>query len=228
MKTKVPAVYLNFKAYASATGKKAVELAKIAEEVSKKTGYQVVVLPQHADLRLVREAVSIPVFAQSADPYFEGSYTGHITFNTLLDIGVDGVMVNHSEHKVPLDYVQRVVDMAKENNLEQLVCAATPSEVAAVAAFEPDYVAVEPPELIGGPISVATAKPEVITASADALKKVTKKSKLLCGAGIANRRDVEVSVKLGTVGVLLASAYTKASNPRAVLEDLVAGLKASP
>ncbi|MFP3219642.1 MAG: triose-phosphate isomerase [Candidatus Marsarchaeota archaeon] len=228
MKTRTPAVYLNFKAYASATGKKAVELAKVAEEVSKETGYEVVVLPQHADLRMVKESVSIPVFAQSADPFFEGSHTGHITFNTLLDVGVDGVMVNHSEHRVPLDYAQKVVEMAKKYGLEQLVCAATPDEVAAVAAFEPDYVAVEPPELIGGPISVATAKPEVITASVDALKRVTKKSKLLCGAGIANRRDVQVSVKLGTVGVLLASAYTKASNPKAVLNDLVAGLAGAP
>jgi len=228
MKTRVPAVYLNFKAYTSATGKKAVQLASIAEEVSRNTGYEIVVIPQHADLRDVKKAVSIPVFAQSADPYFEGSYTGHITFNTLLDVGVDGIMVNHSEHKVPLDYAQKVVDMAKKYGLEQLVCAATPNEVAAVAAFEPNYVAVEPPELIGGPISVATAKPEIITASADALRKVTNKSKLLCGAGIANRKDVEVSIKLGTVGVLLASAYTKAGNPKAVLEDLAAGLAGSP
>jgi len=222
--TRVPAVYLNFKAYASATGKRAVELAKIAQEVADETGREVVVLPQHVDLRLVRQEVSIPVFAQSADPYVEGSYTGHVTFNALQDVGVDGIMVNHSEHRVPLDFVQKVVEMAKERGLEQLVCAATPDEVAAVAAIEPTYIAVEPPELIGGPISVATAKPEVITASVDAMRKVTSKSKLLCGAGIANRRDVEVSVRLGTVGVLLASAYTKARDPKAVLMDLVLGL----
>ena len=43
---------------------------------------------------------------------------------------------------------------------------------------------------------------------------------VLTGAGIKNGADVEMAIKLGTVGVLLASGVTKAENPEAVLRDL--------
>ena len=43
-------IILNFKIYAEATGKKALELAKICEEVANETGANIIVAPQTADL----------------------------------------------------------------------------------------------------------------------------------------------------------------------------------
>jgi triosephosphate isomerase len=45
-----------------------------------------------------------------------------------------------------------------------------------------------------------------------------------CGAGISTGEDVLAARDLGTEGVLLASGVAKAEDPRAAIEDLVAGL----
>ena len=47
--------------------------------------------------------------------------------------------------------------------------------------MEPTYIAYEPPELIGGNVSVSSAKPEII---AQAAKACNGKTKLLVGAGL--------------------------------------------
>jgi len=78
------------------------------------------------------------------------------------------------------------------------------------------------PALIGGKISVSTAKPHVIEKAA---KAVRGKCKLLVGAGVHTAEDVRTSLKLGASGVLLASGVTKARNKKKVLMDLVKGLK---
>jgi triosephosphate isomerase (TIM) len=42
----------------------------------------------------------------------------------------------------------------------------------------------------------------------------------LVGAGVKNGKDVQIALKLGAKGVLLASGVTKAKDPMAVLLDL--------
>jgi len=87
--------------------------------------------------------------------------------------------------------------------------------------FDPDLIAVEPPELIGGDISVSSAQPDIIRNAA----KLIGCNKLLVGAGVKNGKDVRIAIELGARGVLLASGVTKAKDPKAVLMDLVSGLK---
>ena len=43
---------------------------------------------------------------------------------------------------------------------------------------------------------------------------------MLCGAGVKNGADVKMAIELGAEGVLLASGVTKASDIKAVLDDL--------
>jgi triosephosphate isomerase len=92
---------------------------------------------------------------------------------------------------------------------------------AKITEFEPDLIAVEPPELIGGDISVSNAQPEVITKALELIGA----GKLLVGAGVKSGEDVKKAIELGASGVLLASGVTKAENPEKVLEDLANGLK---
>ena len=86
--------------------------------------------------------------------------------------------------------------------------------------FAPDFVAVEPGELIGGDISVSTAQPQIISHAASLIGS----QKLLVGAGVKNGADVRRCLELGARGVLLASGITKAADPEAVLRDLARGL----
>ncbi len=87
--------------------------------------------------------------------------------------------------------------------------------------MNPTYVAVEPPELIGGDVSVTTANPDVVAGTVKEIKRIAPHVKVLCGAGVKTGEDVRVAVELGTAGVLLASGVVKAKNPREVLYELV-------
>ena len=101
-----------------------------------------------------------------------------------------------------------------------MVCAANKKEAGIVAKFNPNYIAVEPPALIGTGISVTSAKPEIVTDSIKAVKKV-KNIPVVCGAGITNGEDVKKAIKLGTKGALAASGIVKARNQESALRDLV-------
>ncbi len=87
--------------------------------------------------------------------------------------------------------------------------------------MNPDLIAVEPPELIGGDISVSKAQPEIIEKSV----RLVGENKLLVGAGVKNGHDVRIAMSLGASGVLLASGVTRAVDPESVLLDLISGLR---
>ncbi len=66
---RTPLILVNFKTYIEATGKRGVELAKIADQVSRDSGVTIAVAPQFTDLKTVTEAVEIPVFSQHIAGY---------------------------------------------------------------------------------------------------------------------------------------------------------------
>ncbi|MFC1742189.1 triose-phosphate isomerase, partial [Nanoarchaeota archaeon] len=114
---------------------------------------------------------------------------------------------------------------AKGIGLQTIVCAPSAKSSEAIAAFAPDFVAVEPPELIGGDISVSKAHPELITDTVNLVHKVDERVPVLCGAGIKDHEDVRIAMKLGCEGILVASGITKAKDPEAALLDLIKGMK---
>jgi triosephosphate isomerase len=82
-------------------------------------------------------------------------------------------------------------------------------------------IAGEPPELIGGDISVTSADPGIVKDTVSAVEAVDANIPVLCGAGVKTGEDVRAALELGAKGVLLASGVVKASDPEAVLRDLV-------
>lgn len=72
-----------------------------------------------------------------------------------------------------------------------IVCTNNVETSAAAAALSPDFVAVEPPELIGSGIPVSKAKPEVVENTVEAVKTVNPDVRVLCGAGISSGEDVK-------------------------------------
>lgn len=213
-------IITNFKLYESATGEKAVALAKIHEEVARETGVDIQVAVQPTDLATISQQIDIPVLAQHIDPKSFGSGTGHILPESVKMAGAVGTLLNHSERRLEREVLKESIKRAKEIGLTTVVCAESPEEGASFLEFDPDYIAVEPPELIGGDISVSSAQPEII----ENASKLIGPDKLLMGAGVKNGIDVKTCIKLGAKGVLLASGVTKADDPKAVLLDLASGL----
>ncbi len=217
---KTPIIIVNFKTYEKGTGKAAVRLAEIAEEVSKETGASIAVAPQFTDIERVARKVSIPVFAQHVDPISFGSNTGHILAQAVKEAGAIGTIINHSERQIKPADIEAAVKKAREVGLITVVCADTPETSKKLAEFNPDFLAIEPPELIGTGIPVSKAKPEVVTDSLEAVKKINPKITVLCGAGITVGEDYAAALKLGTEGVIIASGVVKAKDQRAALIDL--------
>lgn len=136
-------------------------------------------------------------------------------------VGAKGTLVNHSEHPLAVDGIARSVDLCKEIDLITVVCADTVEKAVILAPMNPDFIAVEPPELIGGDISVTTAQPEVVSSAVEAVHSVSPSVKVLCGAGVKTGEDVRTALELGAEGVLLASGVVKASSVKGSLQDLI-------
>lgn len=217
-------VIVNFKAYAEVDGQKAVDLAKACEEVATKTGAAIMVCPPMVELAAVSASVKIPVLSQNVDAKKPGSATGWVTPSMVRACGCFGTLINHSEHKVDPQIVGEAVRMSHDLGLCVIVCADNVESAKQLAVFAPDYIAVEPPELIGGDISVTTADPDIVKNTVNEVHSVNPNIKVLCGAGVKNGKDVATALELGADGVLLASGVVKSSDPRATLRDLVSGL----
>jgi triosephosphate isomerase len=218
---KKPLIVVNFKTYAESTGEKAVKIARYCEEVSQDHGVSIVAVPQIPDIYRVATSVKIPVFAQHIDGAGAGSFTGHITAESVREAGASGTLINHSERRLLLSDIDSAVRAAKKAELSMIVCTNNVAVTSAAAALSPDFVAIEPPELIGSGIPVSKADPEIVRGSVAAVRKIDRGVKVLCGAGISKGEDVAAALELGTSGVLLASGVIKAKDPMAALLDLV-------
>ncbi len=218
---KTPAIVVNFKAYREVDGEGSLRLAKICESVSEKSGVTIAVCPPMVELGTVARAVKIPVFSQNADPHAPGSSTGWITASMIKSTGAVGTLMNHSEHRAEDKVISESVELAKADDLITMVCAESVRKAVSVAAFHPDFIAIEPPELIGGDVSVTTANPLIIEDTVNSVKSVSKKISVLCGAGVKTGDDVAKALELGAGGVLLASGVVKSKDPEATLYDLI-------
>ena len=224
-KLQTPVIIVNFKTYLESTGRRAIELAKQAEKVSKETNTCIVVAPQFADIEAIAKTVEIPVFAQHIDPIKPGSSTGHVLVDSIKEAGAVGTLINHSERQLKLSDIDTAIRLAREKDLVSCVCVNNPSVSVAVAVLKPDIVSIEPPELIGTGVAVSKAQPEVVTDTVKLVREVNSKTTILCGAGISRGEDVAVALKLGTQGVLVASGIVKAKDPYSILREFADATK---
>ena len=216
-----PIIVVNFKTYSESSADNAVSLAHNIQEVSKDTGVTMAIAPQAVDLKSIREAVDIPVYAQHIDPITPGGHTGSYLPEALIQAGINGTLINHSERRLTLADIDAVVENTKKYNLTSILCANNIKTSTACAYFEPDYIAIEPPKLIGSGVAVSTANPEIVQNTVESIHKVNDKIPVLCGAGISSGDDVKAALDLGAEGVLLASGVIKADDQKQVLYDLV-------
>jgi triosephosphate isomerase (TIM) len=211
---------VNFKTYIEATGKRAIELAKVAGDVSRETGVTIIVAPQFTDIEPVSKTVDIPVFSQHIDSVNPGAHTGQVLAEAVKSAGAEGTLLNHSEKRINTSEIVATVKLCSATNLLSLVCADTTQASVDIARMLPDMIAIEPPELIGSGISVSKARPELITESVTRIRKVNRSVMVLCGAGVTTSEDVSKALELGSQGVLVASAVVKSKDPKAVLEGM--------
>jgi triosephosphate isomerase len=214
-------VILNFKTYMESTGENALGLAKISEEVADETGVEIAVAPQAADIWRISSEVNIPVLSQHIDPVDLGGHTGSTLLECVEAAGAAGTLINHSEQRMELADIDMMVQRASVAEMLTVVCTNNVETSAAAAILKPDFVAIEPPELIGSGIPVSQAEPEIVEGTVDVIHDINPNVGILCGAGISTGDDMKAALDLGTEGVLLASGIILAKNPKEALLGLV-------
>ncbi len=223
-----PILILNFKNYLEVAGRASIELAKAAQQVSKSLNgrIKIVACPPQPALSLVKENVDIPVFAQHVDDAKEGSTTGYFIPEIAKSFGAQGSLINHSEHRIDRSQtIQNLVNNLRKLQMVSVVCARSAAEVADIARFKPDYIAIEPPELIGSGKAVSKENPAIVTDSIESAAKVSQEVRVICGAGITDAADVRSALKLGAKGILVASGVIKATSWVDKITELASGYK---
>ena len=199
-----PCVIVNFKTYS-------IDPVLFARAIS--VTENVYACPQLPDMKEVGHICQ--TLAQHVDSPKQGKFTGAVLPEKILEAGAFGSLINHSEKRIPWTEVKECVKRLKKLSLGSVVCVRNVKELNLVKKFKPTAIAVEPPELIGGKISVSMAKPSLIKNACKNYKTV------LVGAGIHNQKDVEAAMRLGAKGILVSSAVIKSSNPERWMEDVI-------
>jgi triosephosphate isomerase (TIM) len=191
--------------------------------LAEEAGVTAALAPAAPDLGRLSSVLTLPLVAQHVDAVDPGARTGWIPVEAIEAAGAIGSLLNHSEHPLAAAQVGQGVQRLRAAGLVPIVCAGTPAEAEALARFQPPFLAIEPPELIGGDVSVSSAQPEVIRGTVDRVRRVAPDTHVLCGAGIHHRSDVAAALDLGSQGILVASAVAKSPDPERAIAELLAG-----
>lgn len=216
---------INFKTYPQAIGAKALKLAQDLAEISR--GYPQVSVgfaPPVLDLAEVAQHTPVPIWIQHVDPTETGKHTGYLSPADAKAVGAYGTFLNHSEHPLDRKVLGETTKLARQEGLKVLIFAHDPKRVAEFRTFSPDFIAYEPPELVGGKVSVTSAKPKVTKDAVQAAKDIP----LLVGAGIHGKSDITTALSLGAVGAVVSSAVVTAAQPRKIFGELLSGFKSVP
>lgn len=214
---------INLKTYKESFNEQAINIANICKElesIAKQKNVEIILCPQYLDLKDVAKT-GITTYSQHLDDFDFGAHTGYIIPDAIKAIGCSGTIINHSEHSLiyKIKDIEKRVIKARQAGLQVCICARDASVAKKVAKFNPDFIAVEPKELIGGDISISTAKPQLISKSVKAVGDIP----LLVGAGVKNSEDIRKSIELGAKGILVASGVIKVPDIKGAILDLLEG-----
>ena len=214
---------INCKNYEEIAGDKIIKFVKTAEKISKKYKVKIAISPPQHLIGLVANS-SITILAQHIDVSKVGSTTGYIIPELLKKSKVKGSLINHSEHRITSKEIGKLVLKLKELKMTSILCVKDIAEVKKYVKLNPDYIAIEPPELIGSGKAVSKEKPELIAKAASIVNNSKNKTKLLCGAGIVSGEDVTKAIELGSKGILVASGIIKAKDWNKVISEFAKAL----
>jgi triosephosphate isomerase len=213
-------IIVNFKIYKETFGDGAIKLANICIKVSQESGVRIIITACALDAVRIKQETGAEVWLQNIDEYMEGKHTGWVSAEQAMSLGIKGSLLNHSEHKIPKGKALTIIKN-RPQGFEICLCAGTTGQIEDWGVKgRPGWILYEPPELIASAEkSVASEEPKVIKNAVDLCKDIP----LVVGAGVKNKADVEVSLKMGAKAICLSSAFVLGANPEELLRDLASG-----
>ena len=182
-------------------------------------GVEIVVCPPFTSLPAA-VGRGIPVYAQSVHWAAEGAFTGEISAAMLIELGVEGAIVGHSERRQYFgetdDSVRLRCEAALEAGLAVIACvgeteaergaketeAVLQRQVAAIPSHERLVIAYEPVWAIG---TGRTATPE-LAREAHELIKGLHDTRVLYGGSVKPENAAELMAQPGVDGALVGGA----------------------
>ena len=216
---------INLKNYLETSGDNTIRLVKDAEKVSERLDVEIIISPPQPSLALIVKQTNLKVISQHVDLKNIGSTTGYYVPEIIDKIGASGSLINHSEHPIEITEIKQLIEKLKELNLLTFVCVKTTKELKEILELGPDYIAIEPPELIGTQKSISSEKPFLIRDCKLMVSTKDQISELICGAGINKNEDVKMALEYGAKGILVSSSITKASNWYEKIFELASAFK---
>jgi triosephosphate isomerase len=206
-------------------GEKILQLSEIAKDISNSNKVQIMLAPPQNCLFYLSQSIKLPLICQHIDDEKIGATTGFIIPELAKSYGAAGSLINHSEHRMEHTHIQNLVERLRQLNMTSIVCAATPKEVGELARLHPNMIAIEPPELIGTGKAVSKVNPSIIINSVKEADRHSENIKVICGAGIVDKTDVQSAINLGSKGILLASGLIKSEAWQDKLIELCEGFE---
>jgi triosephosphate isomerase len=200
---------INLKNYNEISGENSLKIVEDSKKVCLLNHKNIIIAPPPSSV-LALSKQGVPIVSQHVDDSTIGATTGFIIPEILKSYGAVGSIINHSEHKIDHSQIKNLVKRLRDLDMISIVCADDMDEVDAISRFSPDYLAIEPPELIGKGIAVSKANPSIIRDSVRLVKQISSTVRILCGAGIVDKNDIEKALELGSEGILISSGVVKA------------------
>lgn len=203
-------------------GEEFVELAKFADQLSKKYDVRIVATPQYVDIPIVaKETENIFVFAQHMDSLRPGRGLGSVLPEALKAAGADGTFLNHAEKRISIDELEKTIPRAKEVGLMTIVCADNMNEALFVAKLAPTLIVVESPDMIASGKKRDESEYDQIIEIEEKVHAINPEILLFHGAGISNAQDVYDVIASGAIGTGSSSALFLAEDRYKMLEDMI-------
>lgn len=224
LKLKPPIFEIGLKGYLY--GVEALELAKAADNISKKYNVSIIFDPQYVDIPIIsHQTKNIYIFSQHMDSIEIGIGVGSILPEALKNAGAVGTLLNHAEKRISLAEINKTIKRADKVGLATLVCADSPEEAAAIAHLNPNMILAEPPDLIGSVKSVGKFQKDFILETLKLVKKINPKIIIFNSAGIKTAKDVREVIRLGAEATGSTSGILKAKDPIKTMEEMIIALK---
>ena len=204
-------------------GKTLLDMAIGLDKLSEKYDIDVVLdIPDTEIFNVAQHVKRVHVYSQHMDSLPVGRGMGRTLPEAVKAAGAVGVMLNHAEHKLTLDEIEKAIKRADEVGLATMVCADSVEEVKAIAKLSPNIIVAEPSELIG------TGKPadkayvdEVIRV----IREINPDIKPFPSAGITKGEDCYNIIKAGASASGCSSAIAKAAEPLKLAEEMIAAVR---
>ena len=198
------------------------EYARAVDAAAIKYDVDVIFIAPYTEIRRIVENVKrLIVFAPYMDTLRPGRGMADVLPEAIKAAGAKGVILNHCERPMTLQAINATVKRANELELTTFACADSITEAKAIAQFHPDIINPEPTELIG---TNEASNMDYVKETLRVIKAEFPDILVEQAAGITTGSQVYDFLMVGNDGAGSASGILKATDPYAVLDEMIAGV----